>query len=110
MAVSARALDGVLGRPAAGLRIRFERDDNGWRPIAWDETDSDGFVLVWPASGPRAGAYRLVLDCDHYFVGLGLIASYPAVVAVFRVADEVESYHLEVVLAPAAYSVCIAAY
>lgn len=107
MGVSVRALDGVHGRPAAGLRVHFERDDDGWLPIATEETDADGRISAWIEAVLRRGEYRLLLDSDRYFVALGTVAAYPCVSAAFRVAHEPDTCRVEVVLAPSSYTVYI---
>lgn len=100
-----QALDGVYGRPAAGLRVRLERSaDGAWCDVASAETDFSGNVTEWSSLRLSEGLYRIVFDSDYYFVPLGLVAVYPAVTAHFRVHDESDTCKIMVLLSPGAYT------
>jgi 5-hydroxyisourate hydrolase len=105
MIVSAQALDGVYGRPAAGVRARLERPADGvWTSIADAQTDVDGNIAHFaPGVLPR-GPYRIVFDSDHYFAGLGVAAAYPEIAVVFRVRAEPQDYQVQVLMTPHSYS------
>jgi 5-hydroxyisourate hydrolase len=105
MSVSARALDGVYGRSAVGVRARIERaSDGGWALVASGETDVDGRIADWGGTRFERGAHRLVLDSNYYFARLGVTAAYSEVAVVFRIRDESDTWQIQVVLAPSSYS------
>ena len=55
MGVSARAMDGVYGRPAAGVPACLERiSDDTWEPVARVETD----VAIYAIARPLLGRLR----------------------------------------------------
>ena len=105
MSVSAQALDGVFGRPAAGIRARLERADNGgWEPVGAAESDADGQIDDWVAERLEKGHYRIVFDSDHYFTGLGVGSAYPEVAVTFRVQYGQDTCQVQVLLTPHSYS------
>jgi 5-hydroxyisourate hydrolase len=105
MSVTARALDGVYGRSAAGVRARLDRlTDNGWAPVAHAETDGEGQITEWAGAPFVRGAHRIVFDSDYYFAGLGVAAAYPEVAVAFRIRDESDTCQVQLVLAPSSYS------
>ncbi|GAA5191275.1 hypothetical protein GCM10023322_48280 [Rugosimonospora acidiphila] len=105
MNVSARALDGMYGRSAAGVPARIERvTDGGWMPVAFGETDADGFIVDWSENKFERTAHRIIFDSDRYFAGQGVKAAYPEVSATFRIADDYDTYQIQVVLCPASYT------
>jgi 5-hydroxyisourate hydrolase len=105
MGVCARALDGVYGRSAAGVRARLEHlGDDGWEPVAHGETDADGTIAVWRDRPFRQGAHRIVFDSDYYFAALGMAAAYPEIAVAFQIRDESELCQIRLVLAPASYA------
>lgn len=106
MSITSQALDSVYGRSAAGVRARLEQAvDLGWRRLGTAETDGDGCIVEWAADHFERGLYRIVFDSDHYFVGLGLSAAYPEITVMFRIADESDSYRIQVTLSPHSYSI-----
>ncbi|GAA3425944.1 hydroxyisourate hydrolase [Streptosporangium sandarakinum] len=105
MGIAIQTLDGVYGRPAASVRIRLECADGGhWNPDAKAETDHEGRVQDWKGRRFERGVYRLILESDRYFVGLGLTAAYSEIVVLFRMHDETDSYQIQVQLSPYSYS------
>jgi 5-hydroxyisourate hydrolase len=105
MIITARALDGVYGRSASGVRARLERAVDGhWAVMADAETDGQGFIKDWDGIGLDRGLYRVVFDSDRYFVSLGMNAAYPEIVVTFRIHGEVDLYQVQVMLSPYAYS------
>lgn len=105
MSITAQALDGVYGRPAAGVRANLERAQNGsWEAMATSETDEEGFVCEWVGLPLPRGMYRIVFESDQYFAGLGMTATYPEIAVMFRVQDENGICRIQVLLAPHTYS------
>lgn len=105
MGLSTHVLDAALGRPAAGVPVRLERQmagPAGWRLVASGHTDADGRLSDWVASADlRAGTHRLVFDTASYH---GPAAFYPEVAVTFTVADPAEHHHVPLLLSPFAYS------
>jgi 5-hydroxyisourate hydrolase len=105
MGVVARALDGVYGRSASGLRVRLERDQGGnWLTIGIVESNERGYIGHWENASLDRGLYRLVIDSDQYFSGLGVTAAYPEITVMFRLRGGHEPCDIQVVLAPYSYS------
>lgn len=108
MSLSSHVLDGALGRPAAGVRVRWERlGDSSWEPVAEAVTGEDGRVVRWEgdqAGATPAGTHRLVFSSGDYFASRDLATFYPEVVVVFEVTDPDEHHHVPLLLSPFAYS------
>ncbi|GIH75444.1 hydroxyisourate hydrolase [Planobispora longispora] len=105
MGIAIQALDGVYGRPAAGVRTRVERmKADRWGDGLQGETDRNGGVLTWRAVEFDAGLYRIVLETDSYFAGLGHYAAYPEVTVVFRIQRPSDTYSLQITLSPYSHS------
>jgi 5-hydroxyisourate hydrolase len=105
MSIATQALDGVYGRSAAGVPARLERAvGTDWQWVFEGETDTNGNVKEWTDEYIERGLYRLVFATDHYFAGLGMTASYPEIMVMFRMHDERTPYHIQVVLTPYSYS------
>lgn len=105
MSVSAQALDGVFGRPAAGIRARLERAGAvGWVVMGDAESDAEGHITDWADQPLEKGPYRIVFDSDHYFSGLGVGTAYPEIAVTFRVQDGADTCQVQVLLTPHSYS------
>ncbi|MFC4057161.1 hydroxyisourate hydrolase [Planomonospora corallina] len=105
MGIAMQALDGMYGRPAAGVRARVERIEADRRGAeVRGETDRDGGVLTWQAIDFDSGLYRIVLETDSYFAGLGHYAVYPEVAVVVRIQRPSDTYRVQVTLSPYSYS------
>jgi 5-hydroxyisourate hydrolase len=99
MSLSTHVLDAALGRPAAGVAVRLERDGS---VVASAVTDADGRVR---ALGELvAGVHRLTFDTGAYFAASGRDAFYPEVTVAFTVVDPDEHHHVPLLLSPYAYS------
>jgi 5-hydroxyisourate hydrolase len=106
MRIVAHVLDGTYGKSAAGVRACLARaNGQGWVTVAETETNAHGTAKDWDIWHLERGLYRIVFETDSYFAGLGAIASYPEVAAVFRTQDEYETFEVLVMLAPYSYSV-----
>jgi 5-hydroxyisourate hydrolase len=108
--ISVQVLDGAYGHSAAGVRARLDRSSGkDWSTVADAQTSSDGRVedlASWPLG---RGLYRVVLDSDGYFAGLGVGTAYPEVIVVFRLRDESDSCQIKVTLSPHSYSAYLGA-
>ncbi|GAA2890460.1 hydroxyisourate hydrolase [Streptosporangium fragile] len=96
--LSTHVLDAALGRPAAGVAVRLEKDG---RVLAEGVTDADGRIKGW-SCGP--GVHRLVFDTGAYFAAREVDAFYPRVSIDFTVRDPGEHHHVPLLLSPFAYS------
>jgi len=102
-AISTHVLDAVLGKPAAGIAVRLERNsEHGWMNIAESATDDDGrcnkFVFV-----NRAGTYRFIFAVGEYFSRLGRKTIYPEIAVTF-VVDGEGRYHIPLLLSDNSYT------
>jgi 5-hydroxyisourate hydrolase len=105
MSLSSHVLDGTRGRPAAGVRVRWdERVGDAWKPVASAVTDEDGRVTDWDGASPDLGTHRVVFGSGEYFAARGVETFYPEVVVVFEVTDPEEHHHVPLLLSPFAYS------
>jgi 5-hydroxyisourate hydrolase len=101
MRIVAQVLDGTYGKPAVGVRAFLASVKGaGWLPIAETETSGDGRIS-WEL---EHGLYRIVLDSDSYFAGLGATSAYTEIAVVFRMRDEAAAFQVQVTLAPCSYS------
>lgn len=105
MSISTHVLDTALGRPAAGIAIRLERESDSWTAVATAVTDSDGrAVLVPKGMTMAAGAFRLTFDVGLYFHHQAVDAFYRQVAVEFIVRDAAKHHHVPLLLSPFGYS------
>jgi len=106
MTFSTHVLDSMLGTPAIGVSMRWERlIDDAWQPVANAVTDDDGRVADWETEQALSvGVHRLVFGSGDYFLARGVTTFYPEVVVVFEVVDEAAHHHVPLLLSPFAYS------
>lgn len=106
MTITTHVLDTARGRPASGVPVVLEKDqDDEWRVMVKGETDADGRVKNFTtASSLSPGVYRLVFDTGTYFEKAGVKAFYPQVVIMFETAAGEPSYHVPLLLNPFGYS------
>jgi 5-hydroxyisourate hydrolase len=97
--VSTHVLDTTRGRPAAGVRVRLERDG---ATLAEGVTDADGRLRDLAAE--TAGRYRLIFDTGGYFAALGVPAFFPEVVVCFEVTGPAGHHHVPLLLSPYSYT------
>ncbi|HEY3709786.1 MAG TPA: hydroxyisourate hydrolase [Amycolatopsis sp.] len=97
--VTTHVLDTAAGKPAAGIPVRFEREDG--KPIADGATDDDGRIRDLGPETLAPGVYRLIFDTGAY---LGPDAFFPDVTIAFRITDGTAHHHVPVLLSPFAYS------
>jgi 5-hydroxyisourate hydrolase len=103
--ISVQVLDGTYGQLATGIRARLECSaGDGWKAVVEAQTSSAGRIEELARSPFKRGLYRIVLDSDSYFAGLGNDTAYPEVVVVFRMRDEFDGCEVKVTLSPHSYS------
>ena len=101
--ISTHVLDAVHGKPAAGIAVRLDKQENGvWVPIANSETNEDGRCrdLLGNAG---AGMYRLTFETGLYLERDGRKSIYPEIVLCFACSGE-EHYHLPLLLSDNSYT------
>jgi 5-hydroxyisourate hydrolase len=107
-AITTHVLDTSRGRPAAGIHIILESQEEGerWLLIWGGRTDEDGRLQDWLPAGHRlsAGTYRLTFETAAYFAAQGVESFYPFVQIVFVVRDASEHHHVPLLLSPFGYS------
>lgn len=106
--ITTHVLDTALGKPAAGVPVRLERQDppGRWRQIASASTDDDGRCsqLLPDAGDLAAGLYRLVFETGKYFEGQNIVGLYPAVEIAFSVRPGESHLHIPLLLSPNGYT------
>jgi len=115
VSLSSHVLDSMLGTPAKGVSVRWERlVDDAWKQVGKAVTDDDGRVDRWVAElgvaemgvaeSTGVGVHRLLFGSGGYFFARGVSTFYPEVVVVFEVVDEAAHHHVPLLLSPFAYS------
>lgn len=101
--ISTHVLDTVLGKPAAGVGVRLEKQDaGGWVEIARSATDADGRCRDLANDLPT-GVYRLVFDTGAYLRNQHRSSIYPEIVLSFNCTGEAH-YHLPLLLSDNSYT------
>lgn len=101
--ISTHVLDTVLGKPAAGIRVRLEQQESGgWKSISSGPTDADGRCRdLAPNAAP--GVYRITFASGDYFARLGRTTIYPEISITFSCRADAH-YHLPVLLSDNSYT------
>jgi 5-hydroxyisourate hydrolase len=100
--ISTHVLDTSLGKPAAGVRVSFERDDS--TPIGSGVTDANGRIASLGVAAIDPGTYRLRFDTAEYFTKTNRAVFYPEVVVAFRIEAADEHFHIPLLVSPFGYS------
>jgi len=121
--ITTHVLDTVLGKPAAGIAVRLERQDaGGWIEVTSDDesselvqdapgdwaevssgiTDADGRCRDLAADA-EPGIYRLTFSTGTYLEKLGRTSVYPEVTITFNCSGEAH-YHLPLLLSDNGYT------
>lgn len=106
--ISTHILDIGRGMPASGVAVylQLQNTDETWTELSHAWTDEDGrvkpFFLVGEAL--QVGTYRLVFDTEEYFSRIDIKSFYPQVSVVFRIGNELQHYHVPLLLSPYGYS------
>jgi 5-hydroxyisourate hydrolase len=107
MTLSTHVLDTSIGRPAASVAIRLQRNDDGrWIDVAEEATNADGRVasLLPPDAPSAAGGYRLSFDAGAYFQRRGVESFYSTIAIEFVARDPAAHYHVPLLLSPFGYA------
>ncbi len=101
--ITTHVLDTVLGKPAAGIAVHLERQENiTWIAIASSVTDADGRCRDLASSAP-AGMYRLTFQTGDYMARNARSTIYPEISIIF-VCDGEAHYHLPLLLSDNSYT------
>jgi 5-hydroxyisourate hydrolase len=126
-AITTHVLDTVLGKPAAGVEVRLERQEGGgwievtqaepagahltervqgttgaWSEVARSATDADGRCRDL-AEDAAAGVYRIVFGTGAYLHSKGRTSIYPEIAITFTCAGD-GHYHLPLLLSDNSYT------
>lgn len=105
--ISTHVLDIALGRPAADVPVRLERQNaSGWQELTSARTDQDGRCpqLLPERAVLVPGIYRLNFDTASYFSARKVEGLYPLVEITFSIRDNEQSFHIPLLLSPNGYS------
>jgi len=124
--ITTHVLDTVLGKPAADVGVRLEKQDGGgwievthakgagaswtervhdmsgsWVEVSRSATDSDGRCRDLAQDLPP-GVYRLIFDTGSYLRSKDRASIYPEIVITFTITGEAH-YHLPLLLSDNSY-------
>jgi len=106
--ITTHVLDVSIGRPAAGIPVRLDRQmqDGRWEKIGSQETDGDGRArdLIPEAESLMIALYRLTFEVGPYFRNNQVDGFYQEVTIAFVVKDSAQHYHVPLLLSPFGYS------
>jgi 5-hydroxyisourate hydrolase len=101
--ISTHVLDTVLGKPAARVSVRLERQEGAsWAAVSTGVTDTDGRCRDL-AQDAASGIYRLTFGTGAYLERLGRASIYPEVAITFT-CDGNAHYHLPLLLSDNSYT------
>ena len=99
--ISTHILDLGLGKPAAGVEVRLEKQDSAqnWQLICSAHTDPDGRCpQLLNDAKLTAGTYRLHFDTAAYFAARNIETLYPYVEITFQVRDADSHFHIPLLI------------
>jgi 5-hydroxyisourate hydrolase len=101
--ITTHVLDTVLGKPAAGIAVRLERQENAiFIPVSSSATDNDGRCRDL-APDAKEGVYRLTFATGDYMKCLGRSTIYPEISITFHCGSNAH-YHLPLLLSDNSYT------
>ncbi len=107
-AITTHILDISIGRPAAGVVVRLDRqtESGHWEELGSQATDSDGRArdLVSTDEPLTAAVHRLTFDVGPYFRDREVESFYRKITITFVVSDVSQHYHVPLLLNPFGYS------
>ena len=105
MSISTHVLDTSIGRPAAHISVRLERETDGWSEIVTVTTDADGRAMLVPkGTTMHVGVYRLTFDVAAYFQTQAVETFYRQIAIEFVVRDAAAHHHVPLLLSRFGYS------
>jgi 5-hydroxyisourate hydrolase len=101
--ITTHVLDTVLGKPASGIAVRLEKQDDGnWTEVARGETDNDGRCASL-APEASAGHYRLTFQAGNYLSRQKRNTIYSEITITFQCGNDAH-YHLPLLLSDNSYT------
>jgi 5-hydroxyisourate hydrolase len=101
--ITTHVLDTVLGKPAAGVAVRLEKQEGGrWIAVSSGVTDANGRCSELEKDA-EAGDYRLTFETGSYLGRLGRSSIYPEISIAFTCGGEAH-YHLPLLLSDNGYT------
>jgi 5-hydroxyisourate hydrolase len=101
--ITTHVLDTVLGKPAAGVAVRLEKQQGaGFLALSSGVTDDDGRCRDL-APDASVGVYRLTFSTGEYMKRLGRPTIYPEISITFHCGDS-GHYHLPLLLSDNSYT------
>jgi 5-hydroxyisourate hydrolase len=101
--ITTHVLDAVLGRPAAEVEIRLEKQQDGtWMALSASATDAGGRCRDL-ATDASSGLYRLTFFTGDYLARNGRTGIYPEISICFHCSGK-EHYHLPLLLSDNSYT------
>lgn len=101
--ISTHVLDTVLGKPAAEISLRLEKQEGGgWVEISAGVTGADGRCRDL-ARDAQPGVYRLTFATGNYLQRNGRTGIYPEISITFTCTSEAH-YHLPLLLSDNSYT------
>ena len=102
-AITTHVLDAVLGKPAAGVAVRLEKQqDAAWVRVHESATDADGRCRDLSGDATE-GLYRLTFATGAYLKQMGRSSMYPEISITFN-CDGRAHYHLPLLLSDNSYT------
>jgi 5-hydroxyisourate hydrolase len=102
-AITTHVLDAVLGKPAAAVAVRLEKQDgSAWIMVRGSATDADGRCRDLTGDA-NEGLYRLTFATGVYLAQLGRDSIYPEISIAFHCDGEAH-YHLPLLLSDNSYT------
>lgn len=105
--ITTHVLDTAAGRPAKGVPVTLELQENGaFREIGRGATDDDGRCKTLLADGHRIapGHYRITFDTSAYFKATATPGFFPIVPIHFEIQEPAAHYHVPLLLSPFGFS------
>jgi len=101
--ITTHVLDTVLGKPAAGIRVRLEKQDGAiWIALSSSATDADGRCRDL-AEDAAPAIYRLTFETGSYLNRAGRSTIYPEISVTFTCTGE-PHYHMPLLLSNNSYT------
>jgi 5-hydroxyisourate hydrolase len=101
--ITTHVLDAVIGKPAAGISVRLEKQaGTAWASVRDSATDADGRCRDL-SSDAEPGVYRLTFATGAYLAQMGRASIYPEIAITFACGGE-EHYHLPLLLSDNSYT------
>lgn len=103
--ISTHILDTSLGKPAAEVTIRLEKQtDAGWVLVNETQTNVDGRIASMAAEPLAPGRYRLTAEIGQWFAHTERETLYPVAQIDVTLPASGEHYHLPFLIAPWGWS------